>query len=318
VALTCSSLDKISGKLVGDPSRLRQILLNLIGNAIKFTDDGEVALEIIQTGETDGLVELSFSVRDTGIGISEEATKTLFQSFSQADASTTRRFGGTGLGLAISRKLVEFMGGTIGVNSVPGKGSTFWFTLPFAKQKAVFEATTPAAAQVRTSPLSPSLPHQARVILAEDNKVNQFVGLKQLKKLGYANICTVANGIEAVAAWQQDPNCIILMDCQMPEMDGYEATHKIRELEARDGLPRTRIIAMTANAMQGDRELCLAAGMDDYISKPVEVDQLKNALENAAAKTDGNADKTLPLTPPLTRDCKPGQGTNGVTCKSRE
>jgi two-component system, sensor histidine kinase and response regulator len=305
VALTSSPLDKIYGKLVGDPSRLRQILLNLIGNAIKFTDAGEVALEISQTRETDTLVELCFSVRDTGIGISEEAKKTLFQSFNQADSSMTRRFGGTGLGLAISRKLVELMGGSIGVNSVSGQGSTFWFTLLFAKQSAVSEmVSAPAKASSRS--LSP--PNQARVILAEDNKVNQFVGVKQLKKLGYTNVCPVVNGIEAVAAWQQQPDSIILMDCQMPEMNGYEATHKIRELEALDALPRTLIIAMTANAMQGDRELCLAAGMDDYISKPVEVDQLKQALEKVASKPDEKAKPAFPLTPPLTRKCESGQG----------
>ena len=308
VALTSPSLDKLSGHLVGDPSRLRQILLNLIGNAIKFTDAGEVALEITQIRETNALVELSFSVRDTGIGISEEAKETLFQSFTQADASTTRRFGGTGLGLAISRKLVELMGGSIGVNSVFGQGSTFWFTLPFAKQEAASE-TVAAAARVKASPLPQSLPnHQVCIILAEDNKVNQLVGVKQLKKLGYTNVCTVANGTEAVAAWQQNPNSIILMDCQMPEMDGYEATQKIRELEAMDALPRTLIIAMTANAMQGDRELCLAAGMDDYISKPVEVEQLKNALEKTAVRPDGNAKPAFSLAQPLTQECESGQG----------
>ncbi|MGC9942310.1 MAG: response regulator [Verrucomicrobiota bacterium] len=311
VALTYASLDKLNAQLVGDPSRLRQILLNLIGNAIKFTDAGEVSLEITQTGKSDSLVELSFSVRDTGIGISDEAKKMLFQSFTQADTSTTRRFGGTGLGLAISRKLVELMGGSIGVNSVLGKGSTFWFTMPFAKQTAESEKVKPAAAPAHASSQPRSQPNQVRVILAEDNKVNQLVGVKQLKKLGYTNVCTVANGIEAVAAWQENPNSIILMDCQMPEMDGYEATHKIRELETMDALPRTLIIAMTANAMQGDRELCLAAGMDDYISKPVEVDHLRLALEKIAEAPVGNPkenakenDKTaFPVSQTLAGEC---------------
>jgi two-component system, sensor histidine kinase and response regulator len=307
VALTTSPLDKINGKLVGDPSRLRQILLNLIGNAIKFTDAGEVAVEISQTRETNTLVELRFSVRDTGIGISEEAKEKLFQSFNQAEPSTTRRFGGTGLGLAISRKLVELLGGSIGVNSVYGQGSTFWFTMIFAKQNAVSEIVS-LLPPAKTSFRPQSSANQTRVILAEDNKVNQFVGMKQLKKLGYTNVCAVANGIEAVAAWQQNPGSIVLMDCQMPEMDGYEATHKIRELEAQGALPRTLIIAMTANAMQGDRELCLAAGMDDYISKPVEVDQLKQALEKAASSPHGYPETAFPLTPPLTRECESGQG----------
>ena len=305
IALNFPSLENLHGKLVGDPSRLRQILLNLIGNAIKFTDTGEVALEISPIRETETQVELNFSVRDTGIGISEEAEKNLFQSFSQAEASTTRRFGGTGLGLAISRKLVELMGGNIGVKSVVGKGSTFWFTLPLARQKtSAMAMPLPVKAPSRT----PAHANQVRIILAEDNKVNQLVGLKQLKKLGYTNICATANGIEAVAAWQHDPNSIILMDCQMPEMDGYEATQKIRELEALKALPRTLIIAMTANAMQGDRELCLAAGMDDYISKPVEVDQLKGALEKTVLQPAGNDNKLFALAQTLSEKCESGQG----------
>jgi len=300
IALTFPSLENLNGQLTGDPSRLRQILLNLIGNAIKFTETGEVALEISRTRETETSVELNFSVRDTGIGISEEAKNNLFQSFTQADASTTRRFGGTGLGLAISRKLVELMGGSIGVNSVVGQGSTFWFTLPLTRQNASSISVTKVVPPVKAASSPSTPPSQTRVILAEDNQVNQLVGVKQLKKLGYTNICAVANGLEAVVAWQHDPNSIILMDCQMPEMDGYEATQKIRGLEAIDGLPRTLIIAMTANAMQGDREQCLAAGMDDYISKPVEVDQLKEALEKGAVqesvRPSENKNKSSPLT----------------------
>ena len=288
IALTCSMAEQIGGKLVGDPSRLRQILLNLLSNAVKFTDKGEVALEITQIKETDGETELHFSIRDTGIGMTEEVQRKLFQSFTQADSSTTRKFGGTGLGLAICRKLVELMGGTIGVNSIYGKGSTFWFMLPYAKQKSpVMPADeAPAASHYLNSiqATSSPLPNHIRVILAEDNKVNQLVGLKQLKKLGYDNVHVVETGMAAVAAWQQDPEAIILMDCQMPEMDGYQATQKIRELEAERSLPRTRIIAMTANAMQGDRELCLAAGMDDYIAKPVEAGELKRALQKIVAK----------------------------------
>jgi signal transduction histidine kinase len=297
ISLTCSLAEQIDGKLVGDPSRLRQILLNLLSNAVKFTDQGEVALEITPIKETDGETGLYFLVRDTGIGMTEEVQKKLFQSFTQADSSTTRKFGGTGLGLAICRKLVELMGGTIGVNSIDGKGSTFWFILSYARQKTpVLPAVeAPAAIQYLNAvpPTQLALPNHICVILAEDNKVNQLVGLKQLKKLGCANVRVVENGMEAVAAWQQDPAVIILMDCQMPEMDGYQATQKIRELEAEERLPRTRIIAMTANAMQGDRELCLAAGMDDYIAKPVEAGELNRALQKAAANPQPQTEENI-------------------------
>jgi two-component system, sensor histidine kinase and response regulator len=297
IALTCSMAEQIDPKLVGDPTRLRQILLNLLSNAIKFTDQGEVALKITQVNETDQETGLHFSIRDTGIGMTEEVKTKLFQSFTQADSSTTRKFGGTGLGLAICRKLVELMGGTIGVNSIYGKGSTFWFILPYANQKSAAMPVDegPAASHYLNSvqETSSPLPNHIRVILAEDNKVNQLVGLKQLKKLGYDNVHIVETGMEAVAAWQQDPEVIILMDCQMPEMDGYQATQMIRELEVEGSLPRTRIIAMTANAMQGDRELCLAAGMDDYISKPVEVSELNRALQKAVANPQQRTEEKI-------------------------
>jgi len=228
---------------------------------------------------------LRFSVRDTGIGIPEEVRKKLFQSFSQADASTTRRFGGTGLGLAICRKLVELMGGAINVTSEPGKGSTFWFTLPFAKQKPhdpVMDGSVarPGPSGDALAMGSSAAPNRTRVLLAEDNKVNQLVGVKQLQKLGY-QVDVAGNGLEAVAAWRRNKYSVILMDCQMPEMDGYEATRKIRELEAEQNLPPARIIALTASVMKEDRDFCLAAGMDDFISKPVDTGELKIALEKA-------------------------------------
>ena len=276
---------EVHTRVAGDPSRLRQILLNLLSNAVKFTETGEVFLEIKQLNATDKECVLSFSVRDTGMGMSKEVQNKLFQTFTQADASTTRRFGGTGLGLAICRKLVELMGGTIHLISHLGKGSTFWFVLRFAKQppramSAVTPAIDPAlAGRGVTEPAR--APHLTRILLAEDNQINQLVGMKQITKLGYkADIA--GNGLEAVAAWEQNPYDVILMDCQMPELDGYGATRRIRELEASRKLPHTQIIAMTANAMQGDRDLCLAAGMDDYISKPVAATELKTALEKAA------------------------------------
>jgi signal transduction histidine kinase len=280
VALKCSIATDVGVRIIGDASRLQQILLNLLGNAIKFTDQGEVALEITRVSEDGKEIVIHFSVRDTGMGIPEDVQRKLFHSFTQADASTTRRFGGTGLGLAICRKLIGLMGGSIGVNSTLGKGSTFWFFLPYAKQKgfALPPVAIPLSGSGETAISATATPIHTRIILAEDNKINQMVGMKQLKKLGYDNLLLVGNGIEAVAAWQREQPGIILMDCQMPEMDGYDATRAIRKLEAEGNLPRTRIIAMTAHAMQGDRDVCLSAGMDDYISKPVNIEELGKAL----------------------------------------
>jgi two-component system, sensor histidine kinase and response regulator len=289
LVLNCLIHEDVRTQVIGDPSRLRQVLLNLLSNAVKFTDQGEVFLEVSSLGETDEDIKLKFSVRDTGIGISEAALKNLFQSFTQADTSTTRRFGGTGLGLAICRKIIELMGGSIEVTSDLGKGSTFSFDLKFAKQKMIVPpapVATPLPQYVNGVPATEfsAPPSGGRILLAEDNKINQIVGVKQLKKLGY-DVAVANDGLEAVAAWQREKYDVILLDCQMPEMDGYEAARKIRGLEAEQNLPPTPIIAMTAHVMQGTRELCLAAGMDDYISKPVDKAELKNALEKAAIKT---------------------------------
>jgi len=406
-------------QLRGDPGRVRQILLNLVGNAIKFTSRGEVFLEVSKKNETDGDVELYISVKDTGIGISEEAQGRLFEAFSQADTSTTRRYGGTGLGLAICKKLVEMMDGTIGVESLDEKGSTFWFTVRLGKQASqlaqplpnkdslagvrvliVDDNTTnrtilhyqvlgwrmrnggsvasgrealavlrreasggdpyrlaildmqmpemdglelaraiksdPAIASTRLILLTslcqrlrpdelkeagiafwlvkpakqaqlfnalvatlredekidqqlaaptqaslnldaPEIKIVAKILLAEDNVVNQKVAIRQLKKLGY-NADVVANGLEVLDALKRIHYDIILMDCHMPEMDGYEATRSIRNSRIKKGLLPIKIIAMTANAMQGDREKCIEAGMDDYISKPVKMEELEAAI----------------------------------------
>jgi two-component system sensor histidine kinase/response regulator len=270
--------------LVGDPTRVRQILLNLLNNAVKFTDKGNVSLEIRRLAETNDDVQLRFSVTDTGIGLSEEDQKKLFQSFTQADTSTTRRFGGSGLGLAICRKLVEMMGGSIGVISSPGNGSTFWLIIKFGKstltsQTPVQQNGSPAvegdAATVETQDVQPG---NFRVLLAEDNPVNQLVAVKQLEKLG-CKVEIASNGLAAVEAHRQNNYQIIFMDCQMPEMDGYEATKKIRQMESEQNLEPARIIAMTAHAMEGDAELCLATGMDDYLAKPVNHDKLSAALK---------------------------------------
>ncbi|HMJ26307.1 MAG TPA: response regulator, partial [Pyrinomonadaceae bacterium] len=403
--------------LQGDPGRLRQVLTNLIGNALKFTEHGEVVVSAEKEFESKAAVMVRFSVKDTGIGISEESQKKLFQAFTQADGSTTRKYGGTGLGLSISKQLVELMGGAIGVTSEPGKGSTFWFTASFDKQPAAAaalphveslenlrvmivddnatnrrilshqlgswgmahtEAASGAqalellqAAAAAGNPydlaildlLMPSMdgfelaaaiksnPEMSRmrlvlltssaergdgvrsrnagvaayltkpvrqsqlfdclisvmsnenspgrhsklvstlttkhslqeakkmssklILLAEDNVVNQKVAIRQLKKLGY-RCDTVANGLEVIEAVSRIPYDLVLMDCQMPEMDGYEATSGIRRLE--NGKRHVPIVAMTAHALEGDRERCIAAGMDDYITKPVKTDELQTIL----------------------------------------
>ena len=261
-------------QLRGDPGRLQQVLTNLMGNAVKFTEQGEVTVRITKQFEADAYARLHFMVSDTGIGISEDRQQRLFQAFTQADGSTTRKYGGTGLGLAISKQLVEYMAGEIGVESTPGQGSNFWFTGRFTKQQA--QSHTPLSARFNVkAPAPASHAKSARILLAEDNIPNQRVLLYQLETLGYV-ADTVTNGRELLAAVEKTNYDIILMDCQMPEMDGYEATEAIRR---REGSTRhTSIIAMTAHVLEGDRAKCLAAGMDDYISKPVKLETLKSVL----------------------------------------
>jgi signal transduction histidine kinase len=277
IALVWSITPGMPVSLRGDPHRLRQVLLNLVNNAIKFTEHGEVAVEFSSRPGIEGGPRLHCAVHDSGIGLSEESRQRLFQSFTQADSSTTRKFGGTGLGLAICRKLVELMGGSIGVTSTEGQGSTFWFDVRMdehlAPDKAI-EANVVIAPDQPTLAFGPAL----RVLLAEDNIVNQMVATHQLRKLG-CDVAVVSNGSEALAAWGKGAPDVIFMDCQMPKMDGLEATRQIRAREKERSLTPVRIIAMTASAMPSDRDNCLQAGMDDYLSKPVRLEEIKKLLK---------------------------------------
>jgi PAS domain S-box-containing protein len=287
IKLVSTILPRTPTRLRGDPGRLRQILTNLIGNAIKFTETGEVVVRVSIERETETYAVLRFEVQDTGIGISPEAQARLFQPFSQADGSLTRKYGGTGLGLAISKQLVEMMQGQIGVQSRQGRGSTFWFTAQLEKQASALLGPSTTPRTLAKALIAPSLrSQQIRVLIAEDNAVNQRVTFGQLKKLGYS-ADVVPDGLAVLRALDRTHYDIVLMDCQMPEMDGYEATQRIR---ARTGdFPQPHIIAMTAHAMQGDREKCLAVGMNDYISKPVQLKTLAAALSRGLspeAKTD--------------------------------
>jgi signal transduction histidine kinase/CheY-like chemotaxis protein len=276
--------EELPSAVRGDSQRLRQVLNNLISNAIKFTEHGEVQLTVAAGM---GANQFKFSIRDTGIGISAEAIPRLFRSFTQADGSTTRKYGGTGLGLAISKQLVEMMGGQIGLESHLGQGSTFWFTLPLppaqhpvsAKRPQTFAspkriaAPEPAASVAGTAALNTS-----KILVAEDNLVNQKVVVGLLERLG-CEVKVAANGKEAVDMIAAESFDLVLMDCMMPVMDGYEATIAIRALQANSSTKPTPIVALTANNVAGDREKCLSIGMDDYLAKPFSLHQLQAILQ---------------------------------------
>ena len=261
--------------IVGDSARLRQVLINLLNNAVKFSEKGAVKIDISGRKLDASNYEIRFSVNDSGVGISEKWMNLIFQPFTQIDSSTTRTYGGTGLGLAICRNLVEMMGGTIWVESELGKGSTFYFTI-MAPSAAKMQA--PSMVEGNNQKIWPmhGKPHPMRILLAEDNPINQMMMLKMLNKLGYdADIA--ANGLEVLKSLEIQPYDLILMDIQMPEMDGFQATREIRKRWVSEDRPK--IIAVTAYALEGDRERCLAAGMDDYISKPLRLDKLRALLE---------------------------------------
>ncbi|MGL4942112.1 MAG: ATP-binding protein [Thermoguttaceae bacterium] len=268
---------------IGDPLRLKQVLMNLVGNAIKFTDKGEVVVRVaIDSEKTDvndgitngeGIVDaacLVFSVQDTGIGMTQEQVARLFTAFTQADASTTRKYGGTGLGLVISKKLVNLMGGEVSVTSTPGVGTTFQFTARFKNGDPNFIASSVGSSRVVHDL------HWAKVLLAEDNKINQIVAQELLRAYGI-NLTIANDGLEAVELVKNNDFDLILMDVQMPNMDGLEATRAIRKLD-KPGIGKLPILAMTAHAMQSDHEQSLAAGMNDHLTKPIDPTKLRKAL----------------------------------------
>jgi signal transduction histidine kinase/ActR/RegA family two-component response regulator len=279
LSLVATIAEDVPHSVKGDSTRLRQILLNLLSNALKFTETGEVHLTVTK-GEKD---ELHFSVKDNGIGLSAEGMARLFKSFSQAETSTTRQYGGTGLGLVISKRLAEIMGGTMTAESEgPGKGCTFRFHVRAEAIAGISAAAAPVAKPARAA-LDPQMAtrHPLRILLAEDNVVNQKLALRLLGQMGYS-ADVVVNGLQALERIDQQPYDVLLLDVQMPEMDGLEASRRITMKWPPNQRPR--IVAMTANAMQGDREECLAAGMDDYVTKPIRVEALVEALNQAKAR----------------------------------
>jgi len=270
--------ETVPGRLSGDPYRLRQVAYNLVGNAIKFTEHGYVDV-VVRLAEIEGRdILLDIAVSDTGIGIPAHQQKNIFEAFSQADGSTTRNYGGTGLGLAISSRLVRMMGGELHLDSEPGVGSTFRFTVRFS----AVEGESPLPDTAKTPPPAP-VNRSLKILLAEDNPINQKVALISLQKWGHS-VSLAKTGAEAVEAYRRQRFDLIFMDVQMPEMDGLETTRKIRKLEQKIN-KRTPIVAMTAHAMKGDKEKCLQAGMDDYLTKPISNDNLIEKINKYVIKT---------------------------------
>jgi len=271
ITLECTGLDSLPPTVFADGPRIRQILSNLIGNALKFTPHGSVTIEV-GSEALEGETLLRVAVSDTGIGIATENQKKLFEQFYQAEATIAARFGGTGLGLAISKELVQAMGGTIGLESTLGSGSTFWIRIPLPIATGVISQTShPESMDSSRDAVPPAV-----ILLVEDNPVNQRIAQRLLEKRGHT-VVAASNGEESIQMWSRQNFDLILMDCQMPVMDGYQATAEIRRRE--NGKDRTPIVALTAAAMKGERERCLQAGMDDYLPKPLDIADLNRVLK---------------------------------------
>ncbi len=300
---------EVAPVLKTDPTRIRQVLFNLISNAVTFTEEGGVTLAISQHHLTDEELELRFAVTDTGIGIAPEAQSRLFTKFSQADGSVTRKYGGTGLGLVICKELTALLGGEIGFDSAPGKGSTFWFTVRCAPGNAdVIDSEIWMTGAEETEVTASDRP--LRILVAEDNHVNQAVLRAMLVQTGH-RIDMVANGSEAVSAAMRLPYDLVLMDIQMPEMDGITATRKIRDLPGPVG--QVPIIALTANAMKGDRERYLEAGMTDYVSKPINPRNLFATMARCSGQAPTDIPHQTEVVKQLAHDvADAGDDTNGL------
>src|SRR5581483_10710898 len=266
----------LPGRLLGDPHRLRQVLTNLVGNAVKFTERGGVTLGIALLDQAACRARVRITVTDTGIGIPRDRHAAIFDSFTQADGSTTRRYGGTGLGLTISRQLVELMGGRIGVESAPGQGSTFWVELVFETPPTERRGPPPAA----RSPTPAARARGLRVLVADDDPVSRRIALEMLGRLG-CEADGVPGGAGVLAALARARYDVAFVDVQMPDLDGFAVTAAVRRQEAgtRRRLP---IVAMTAHAMEEDRERCLTAGMDGYVRKPIRLEDVATALDGLA------------------------------------
>ena len=315
LVLTMDVQPDLPAQAIGDPQRIRQCLINLVGNAIKFTERGTIGVSVRVLEIRDDAVLTRFTVSDTGIGIDAAALPNLFEPFVQVDASTTRNFGGTGLGLSIVKRFVEMMGGSIGVDSVVGRGSTFWFDLPLGASTQGIASTVTGGADSTTATTRNAdalrRAYAGRVLVVEDNPVNQKVARHVLERLG-CEVVIAPNGADALEILASTPVRLIFMDVQMPVMDGIVATARIRELE--QGRARIPIVALTANAMAGDYEKCMAAGMDSFLTKPLNVERLREVLDNfglrvrpsvhqdiSDPRSDGGAN-SVPGRPPIDLD----------------